>query len=148
MNNLLNSHHYIIDISRIQIKPTKAWVFKKKKKKKRHFWDRAQSLYVVLINQYPGKVAQILEEGRRLCLRSLSCCCFLYFSFYFSGCPKAYGVSRPGIRSELQLQPKPQLRRCQILNPLCQAGDQTCVPGLPRYFPSCCTTEGTPIIMF
>ena len=33
--------------------------------------------------------------------------------------PKAYGVPRPGIKSKQQLQPKPQLRQCWILNSLC-----------------------------
>ena len=35
-------------------------------------------------------------------------------------------VSRPGIESELQLQPVPQPRQHQILNPLHWASDQTC----------------------
>ena len=33
-------------------------------------------------------------------------------------------VARPGIKSELELQPTPQIQQCQIL-PLCQAGDST-----------------------
>ena len=40
-------------------------------------------------------------------------------SFFFLkifGQPTAYGVPRPGIRFKSQLQPKPQLRQCQILN--------------------------------
>ena len=39
--------------------------------------------------------------------------------FFFFGQPSAYGIPGPGIRSE------PQLWQCQILNPLCQEGDQT-----------------------
>ena len=31
------------------------------------------------------------------------------FFFFFFGCPTAYGVPRPGIRSQLELCPKPQL---------------------------------------
>ena len=53
------------------------------------------------------------------CFCSLSC--HLIWSCLFSpffGYPAAYGVPRPGIRSELQLGPKPQLRQHQILNPL------------------------------
>uniref|UniRef100_A0A8D1HGC3 sphingolipid 4-desaturase n=1 Tax=Sus scrofa TaxID=9823 RepID=A0A8D1HGC3_PIG len=37
--------------------------------------------------------------------------------FLFFGCPEAYGVSGPGVRSQIQW------RQCQILNLLCQAGD-------------------------
>ena len=44
---------------------------------------------------------------------------FLFFTF---GCPAAYRVPRPGIRSEPQSQHKPQLRPCQILLTLCCAG--------------------------
>ena len=38
---------------------------------------------------------------------------FIKFSCFFPcfGCPTAYGVPRPGIRSELQLRPKPQLQQ-------------------------------------
>ena len=67
----------------------------------------------------------------------------LFFFFFFFGCPRAYGVSRPGIRSKPQLQPKQWLRQCLVLNPLCWARDWTCV--LPRhYYCSCCTAAGTP----
>ena len=68
----------------------------------------------------------------------------LYFYFFICGCPAAYGTPRPGIRSEPQLQPKPQLQPYQILNPLCQAGDQTCIPALLRGHQSCGTTVGAP----
>ena len=34
-------------------------------------------------------------------------------------------MSHPGIKSELELQPTPQLQQHGILNPLCQARDQT-----------------------
>ena len=68
---------------------------------------------------------------------------FFFFSFF--GRPTAYGVPRPGIRFEPQLQTKPQPWQRQILNPLCRAGDQTCIPALPRRHRSCCTTAGTPV---
>ena len=45
-----------------------------------------------------------------------------FFLFWLS---IAYGVPRLGIRSELQLQPMPQLWQPQILNPLCQLGIET-----------------------
>ena len=47
---------------------------------------------------------------------------FPLFFFFFFGHPMAYGVPGPGIRSKPQLQPKPQLWQCWILNPLCWAG--------------------------
>ena len=37
--------------------------------------------------------------------------------FFFFGRPEAYGAPRPEIRSEPQLQPKPQLWQCWILTP-------------------------------
>ena len=55
-------------------------------------------------------------------------------------------VPRPGVRSELHLGPALQVWQCQILNPLCKAGDQTCVPALQRYHQSCCATMGTPVL--
>ena len=51
--------------------------------------------------------------------------------FFFSPCfghPTACVVPGPEIRSELQLQPMPQLWQHWILNPLCRAMDQTCTP--------------------
>ena len=46
----------------------------------------------------------------------------------FFGHPKAYGVPRPGIRSQPELQPTSQVWERWILNPLAWAGDGTCVP--------------------
>ena len=46
----------------------------------------------------------------------------LFFFLFFLGHPKTDGVPRPGIKSELQLRPRPQLWQHQILNPLCRAG--------------------------
>ena len=43
-----------------------------------------------------------------------------------------------------QFWPTPQWQLCWILNPLCQAGDWTCVPALQRCHRSHCTTPGTP----
>lgn len=56
----------------------------------------------------------------------------------------AYGVPRPGIRSQAQLQPKLWLRRFWIFNPLVWARDQTCVPALQRDHLSRCAMAGTP----
>ena len=69
---------------------------------------------------------------------------WLYFFPLFLGHLKTYGVPGPGIRSELQLRPKLQLQQCRILNPLCWAGDWTCVPVLPRWCQSCCATTRAP----
>ena len=68
-----------------------------------------------------------------------------YKYVYFFHCPVAYGIPRPGIRSKPQMRPKPQLQQCQILNPLCQPRDWTCIPTLPRRCLSCCTTAGSPL---
>ena len=45
--------------------------------------------------------------------------------FLFWPHPQHLEVHRPGIESELQLWPMTQLQQCQILNPSCQARDQT-----------------------
>ena len=56
-----------------------------------------------------------------------------------------YGISWPGIRSELQLWPTQQLwQHSWILNPLCPAWNQTCVPVLQRCHQSHCATVGAP----
>ena len=53
---------------------------------------------------------------------------FIQFSLlFFFGHPIACGVPRPGIRSEPQLQPTCSRGNTWSFNPLCQAGDWTCV---------------------
>ena len=47
---------------------------------------------------------------------------FLLFIFLIFGCPSAYGLPGPGIRSHPQFQPK--LRQHWILNPPCRAGGE------------------------
>ena len=63
---------------------------------------------------------------------SLSLCfvfvLFKNFCFYFFGSPEAYVVNRPGIRSEPQLQPMPELWQCWILNLLCWQGIEPSAP--------------------
>ena len=68
----------------------------------------------------------------------------LSLSFFF-GCPMAYGVTGLGgsDRSH-RCNVLPQLWQCWILNPLCWARDQTCIPALQRCHRSCCTTAGAP----
>lgn len=46
----------------------------------------------------------------------------VYFLFFIFGCPSAYGVAGPGIRSEPQFQPQLQLQDLWILNPLAGLG--------------------------
>ena len=62
------------------------------------------------------------------------------------------GVPRPGIKSEPQLQPTPQLWQGQILNPLFQAEDQThtsaAIQAISVKFLTHCTTVGTPKLIF
>ena len=68
--------------------------------------------------------------------------------FFFSfGHPTAYRIPGSGIRSEPQSWPMPPLWQRKILNLLCQARDQTCVPALPRCCQSHCTTVGTPQLL-
>ena len=60
----------------------------------------------------------------------------------FLAAPAAYGVPRPGIRSQVLLRPKPQLWQHRILNPLCQ-------PGLGTEYVSQCSQDATyPIAPF
>ena len=70
--------------------------------------------------------------------RKQSLLLFYFYLFFFFGCPAAYEVPGTGIRSEPQLQPKPQ-----ILNLLCQADRRTWIPALPRQPLSRCATVGT-----
>ena len=70
------------------------------------------------------------------------------FLFFFFGCLTAHGVPRPGIRPEPRSWPRLHLQQHQILNPLCWAGDQTRIPGLPSCHQSWCTTVGTPCFPF
>lgn len=67
-----------------------------------------------------------------------------FFFFFFFGHPTAYEVPGPGIRSEPQVQPKPQLQSFNSLCPLCQAGDGTCILGLQRCYQSHHTAAGSP----
>ena len=62
---------------------------------------------------------------------SLFFCLFFLFSIF--GCPAACRVPGSGIRSEPQSRPKPKLRQCRILNPLCGARDGKMHPRLPRH---------------
>ena len=54
-------------------------------------------------------------------------CLLVFFLLFFFGHTMTYGVPQPGIRSKPQVQPKLHLHQCWILNPLCQARDQTCI---------------------
>ena len=67
-------------------------------------------------------------------------CLYVICNFFVCfGHPTAYGVPGPGIRSEPQLQCTLKLWQCQILNPLCQARDQTLHPS---------TSEIPPILLY
>ena len=76
---------------------------------------------------------------------SLFCRLFFRIPFFpsFFGSPVAYGVPEPGMTFELQLQTEPQLWQSWIFNPLCQAGDRTCVSVLPRRWQSHCTSRNS-----
>ena len=60
---------------------------------------------------------------------------FFVFSFFGGwGSPVVYGAPGSGIRSKLQLQPKPRLQQCWIFKPFFQAGDWNCHPSTPIPF--------------
>lgn len=69
---------------------------------------------------------------------------FYFFSFF--DWPRAHGIPRPGIRSELQ--PTPHLRQHQSLNSLCGVRDWTRGPELQRHCQSRFATAETPELCF
>ena len=99
-------------------------------------------LYPLKLTQRNGNYISAKLRRKELKSESLD---FIYLCMYFIfGSPAAYGAPGPGISYEPQSKPKPQLWQCQILNPMCWAGDRTCVPSLPRCCLSCCVTAGAP----
>ena len=62
------------------------------------------------------------EISERKCKKTV---CYLFIYLFIFGCPTAYGVPRPGMRTELQLPPKLQLQQYWNFNPLCQPGIQS-----------------------
>ena len=70
--------------------------------------------------------------------------CFFVFCFCFCFC---FGVGFPSQRSDSSRSWQPMLQAWQhrILNPLCWARDQTCVPALWRHCWSHCSLVGTPV---
>ena len=73
-----------------------------------------------------------------------------FFPTFFPlwGCPAAYGVPGPGIRSAPQLQPMWQLQHQQILNPQCWVRGLICTLLLNRCHQSHCATAGIPFPTF
>ena len=72
----------------------------------------------------------------------------IYFLFvFFFGCPMAYGVPRPVIRSESRFDLCCTCSNAGSFNPLCREGDRTCVLPLQRCR-SHCTTAGTQSVSF
>ena len=68
-------------------------------------------------------------------------------SFFFFSVPRFMSSQATrDHRSELQLQPTPQLQ--QSFNPLWRTRDQTCVLAPQRHCQSCCATAGTPSFFF
>ena len=72
----------------------------------------------------------------------------IFFLFFLSGRPIAYVVPGLRIRSEPQLWPTPQLWQSWIFNPLCWAGNQTCIPARQRCLQAHGATGGTPKNIF
>ena len=95
----------------------------------RSMCTRVHKVYMSMCTQ----AASLLVLGTHsICLSKNT----VYFSFFDR--PRSIWSSQPWLR------PKPRLQQCRILNPLCQAGDQTCVPVLPRRHGSPCATVRTP----
>ena len=75
--------------------------------------------------------------------------CFLSLStFFFSffGHPTAYGVPKPGIRWSCHCDLYHNHSNARSFNPLCWAGDWTCVPGLQRHHQSPVAIVETPLV--
>ena len=73
--------------------------------------------------------------------------------FFLGGAaPEAYEGPRPWTKSEMQVQLTPQLWPQWILNPLCQARDQTCTStatwAVAVRSLICCATVGTPSLSY
>ena len=88
----------------------------------------SESYFIVLFLTPPTPCGSFQGQGLKLhCSRDPSSqiprYLFIKIFFLFFGPPAAYGVPRPGIRSELQFQCMPQLWQHQILSSLCQASD-------------------------
>ena len=88
---------------------------------------KAQSL--ILDFTYQGLVSPSSTSSFQCTIPLLATKSFFFLPFF-----GLWGVPRPGIRSELQLQSIPQLRQCWILNPLYQARYRTCIPVLQRCY--------------
>ena len=91
-------------------------------------------------------------QAMRVCLEFSSGQCDAstehHFCFSFLAALWHMEVAKPGIRSELQLQPRLKLWQHWILNPLCRAWGQTFVPALPRCRQPHCATAGAPECQF
>ena len=70
----------------------------------------------------------------------------IYFFLFFCAPRRGIWSSWAGDQIRTVARPKPQLWQCQTLNPPCRAGDQTCVPVLPRRRRSGRAAVGTPAI--
>ena len=96
--------------------------------------------------KYFRKNLLIHSSSEKIDLKSVNNMSFFFFSFWPSrGMWSCLG--RNQIQAAVSTS-KVQLRQCWISNPLCQAGDWTCVPVLPRRCWSCCATAGTPRVLF
>lgn len=74
----------------------------------------------------------VIGEGNVWKVGEATCsaiCFYLFLTFF--GCPEAYGVPRPGIRSEPQSWPKPQLQ--QGTEPTYQHSQEAANPSAPHW---------------
>lgn len=91
-------------------------------------------------------VQSCLREHLTLTISGFLACIIMFFLFFPFWLP--CGTWSSYVRDGQGSDPSPvvnhaQLQQYQIPNPVCQAGDQSRVPGLQRWCQSCCTTVGT-----
>ena len=103
-----------------------------------------RSQYYFRTSKDNGKALTQLKKKKRVKFSSSAhthFICFLMCLFFspIFGFPKAFGVPRPGIRSNLRCS----CGTTRSFNPLCQARDQTCILALQRHHQYHCTTLGT-----
>lgn len=97
------------------------------------FWESffspfSWTSWCMLTTHVSPQVSHKKAQGQRRCSILWSLGIFVECIFFFAS-PEIPG---PGIESELQLRPMPQMGQCQILNPLHPAGIQPTLPETMR----------------
>ena len=102
------------------------------------------SLYILDINHFSDILFAVVSSHSVVLIGMYLLLLKKFLSFFLYWLPQGIWSSWPGIRSKLQLWPKPQLQQHWILNLLRWAGTWTCVSVLTRDWWSHCTTAGVP----